>query len=155
MSGSRQVRRPSGRINGDLNGVRAIVCRYSGAHSVAGIDRFTESCSIIRGIFGRHRADAQAFKPLFGHGQANQPATVPGHKVDGFGSNFFGGQGQIAFVFAIFVIHNDNHAPARTSSSAVGTSVKGGWGLIWPDFNKPGSVSLADRGAPESSRAAK
>ena len=32
-----------------------------------------------------------------------------GHEVDGFGSNFFGGEGEIAFVFAIFVIDDDDH----------------------------------------------
>ena len=58
----------------------------------------------------RHGTNAQVVQPLFGHGQADQPAAVLGHEVDGFGSDFFCGQGEIAFVLAIFVVDDHNHA---------------------------------------------
>jgi hypothetical protein len=32
---------------------------------------------------------------------------VSGHEVDGFGRYFVGGDGEVAFVFAILIIHND------------------------------------------------
>ena len=34
-----------------------------------------------------------------------------GHEVDGLGRDAFGGHGEIAFVFAVFVVHHDQHAP--------------------------------------------
>ena len=50
-------------------------------------------------------------EPFFGHGQADQAASVLGHEVDGFGSDLFRGEREIAFVLAIFVVHHDDHAP--------------------------------------------
>jgi len=47
---------------------------------------------------------------LLGHRQANQAASVLSHEVDGLGSDFFGGQREIAFVLAILVVDYDNHA---------------------------------------------
>ena len=47
---------------------------------------------------------------LFGHRQANQPAAVLGHEIDDLGSDMLGGDGQIALVFAVFVVDDDNHA---------------------------------------------
>jgi hypothetical protein len=32
-----------------------------------------------------------------------------GHEVDGFGRNAFGKGDQISFVFAVFVVNDDNH----------------------------------------------
>src|SRR5208283_1449484 len=48
-------------------------------------------------------------QPLLGHGEANQTAAILGHEIDQFRRDFFGGEGQIAFVFAIFIVHHDDH----------------------------------------------
>ena len=42
--------------------------------------------------------------------QADQPAPVHGHEVDGFGGDELGGHGEVAFIFAVFVIDDDQHA---------------------------------------------
>ena len=42
--------------------------------------------------------------------QADQPAPVDGHEVDGFGGDELGGHGEVALVFAVFVIDDDQHA---------------------------------------------
>ena len=39
--------------------------------------------------------------------QADQAAAMSGHEVDGFRRNLLGRDGEIAFVFAIFIIHHD------------------------------------------------
>ncbi len=44
--------------------------------------------------------------------QANQAAPVRGHEVDQFWRDVFRGDGQVAFVFAVFVVDHDKH-PAR------------------------------------------
>ena len=44
-----------------------------------------------------------------GHGQANKASAKLGHKVDGFRGHMLGGHGKVAFIFAPFVIHQNNH----------------------------------------------
>ena len=58
----------------------------------------------------RHRSQPQIVGPFFGQGQADQSAAELRHEVDGFGRDELGGQGQIAFVLTIFVVHNNDHA---------------------------------------------
>ena len=43
-------------------------------------------------------------------GRQIRPRRVLGHEVDGFGGDFFGGHGEVAFVFAVFVVDEDDHA---------------------------------------------
>ena len=47
---------------------------------------------------------------FFGHREANQSTSALGHEVDGFGSDFLRGQSEVAFVLAILVVHDHNHA---------------------------------------------
>ena len=47
---------------------------------------------------------------LFGERHADQAAAELGHEVDGFRRDFFGGHGEVAFVFAVFVVDQDDHA---------------------------------------------
>src|SRR5258707_6398060 len=49
-------------------------------------------------------------EPFFGHGETDQSATELGHEVDGFGGDFFRRDGEIAFVFAVFVDDHHDHA---------------------------------------------
>ena len=51
---------------------------------------------------------------LRGERKANEAAGVARHEVDGFGRNFFGGDDEIAFVFAVFIVdENDEFAFAK------------------------------------------
>ena len=63
---------------------------------------------------------------LLGEGQADEAAAVAGHEVDGFRGDVLGGQGQVAFVFAVFVVDHDDHAAGADFVEAPGTSVNGG-----------------------------
>jgi hypothetical protein len=40
---------------------------------------------------------------------ASQKAVL-GHEVDGIGGDLFGGHGEVAFVFAVLVVDEDDHA---------------------------------------------
>ena len=64
----------------------------------------------LRGVLSRHLAEAKIVEALFGHGEADQPATVLGHEVDGFRRDLFGGHGQVALVLAVFVVDDHDHA---------------------------------------------
>ena len=107
---TREVRWARGGIDRDLNRAGPVVGRDSGGDAVAGVDGFAECRAVVRSVFGGHGPDAQVFKALFGHGQADQSAAVLGHEIDGFGRDFFGGQREVAFVLAIFVVDDHDHA---------------------------------------------
>jgi hypothetical protein len=47
---------------------------------------------------------------FFGKWQADQAARMPGHEVNDFRRHLLGSTHQIAFVLAIFVVNNDDHA---------------------------------------------
>ncbi len=110
VSGTREVVGPRGGIDGDLNGVGAIVGRDAGGDSVAGIDGFGEGGAEVGGVLGRHGRKTKVVEALFGHGQTDEAASVARHEVDGVGSDFLGGHGEIAFVLAVFVVNDDDHA---------------------------------------------
>ena len=47
---------------------------------------------------------------VFCERKANQAARVLRHEIDGFWCDFFGGHREVAFVFAILVVDEDDHA---------------------------------------------
>ncbi len=65
----------------------------------------------VRRILRRHQRQTQGIAALRRQRQADQPAPVRGHEVDDFGRDLLGGDGEIAFVFAVFVVDHDQHAP--------------------------------------------
>ena len=65
-------------------------------------------CDVFSPLIGPMRRWS---KPLFGHRETDQAATKLRHEVDRFRSDLFGRKGQIAFVFAVFIVDDDNHAP--------------------------------------------
>src|SRR5439155_18729660 len=105
-----QVARSGFRINGDLYGAGAVSGGDSRSHALARLDGFADRRAVRRAVLPRLWADAQIIQPLFRQRQADQPAAVLGHEVDGFRRDFLGGESQIAFVLAVFIVHYDHHA---------------------------------------------
>jgi hypothetical protein len=64
----------------------------------------------LRSVLGGHGTDAEVIEALFGHGEADQAASVLGHEVDGFGRDLLGGERDVAFVLAVFIVDDDDHA---------------------------------------------
>ena len=62
----------------------------------------------------------EMLEAFLGHGQADQAASKLGHEVDGFGRDFFGGEGKVAFVLAVFVVDDDDHAAGADFLNRVG-----------------------------------
>ena len=58
----------------------------------------------------RHRRQVQALAHLARHRQADQAARVARHEVDRLGRDEFGREDQVAFVFAVFLVDEDDHA---------------------------------------------
>jgi len=110
MSGTREVGRFCSRVNRDLNGASPIMRRDSGRNASPRVDRLAKCRPVLRSVLHAHGPDTQMFEPLLGHGQANQPAAVLGHKIDRIGGDFLGGQGKVALVLAVLVVDHNDHA---------------------------------------------
>ena len=63
---------------------------------------------------------AQVVGALLGKGETDESATVASHEIDGFGCNVLRGQGKVAFVFAVFIVDNDNHASGADFGDGAG-----------------------------------
>src|SRR5208282_389803 len=100
--------------------------RDSGGHAFAGIEGLAKSGAVLRGVFAAHGTQAEVIKAIFGHGEADQAASILGHEVDCFGSHLFRSEGEIAFVFAILVVDHDDHAAGADFFDCGGDVGKGG-----------------------------
>ncbi len=68
---------------------------------------------------------------LGGQRQADQAAPVLGHEVDGFRRDEVGRQDQVAFIFAVFLVNEDDHAAgANVGNDVFGTGDSHGWGNV-------------------------
>ena len=109
MSGLDDIFRPHFGRNGRLNGMRAIGGGNTRADALRGFDGNGEIGAVLRAVFLRHLRQAQAVHQFVVHRQANQPARVFNHKVNRLRGNELCGHHQIAFVFAVFGVGDDDH----------------------------------------------
>src|SRR6266404_9692705 len=110
MAGAREILRLGLRIDGRQNGDGAVGGADSRAYADARVHRFGKRRAVNGSIDGRHEREAKLVAALFREGHADQAAAVLSHEVDGVGSDFLGGHGEVAFVFAVFVVDEDDHA---------------------------------------------
>ncbi len=75
-----------------------------------GLDRDREGGAVLGAVAQRHRRQAQALAAFARQGQADQAAAEPRHEVDRLGRDVVGGQHQVAFVLAVFLVDEDHHA---------------------------------------------
>ena len=64
-----------------------------------------EGRAVVRRVHRGHQRQRQIVAAFFGQRQANEASAVLGHEVDGLGSDFFRRHGEVAFVLAVFVVH--------------------------------------------------
>ena len=62
-----------------------------------------------RAVLLAHQRQAELFDALLGEGEADQAAGVAGHEVDRVGRGELRRDDEVAFVFAVFVIDQDEH----------------------------------------------
>jgi hypothetical protein len=77
---------------------------------VATVNSFSEGGAVDGGVNGRHKREAELVATLLGQRHADEAAAILGHEVDGFGGDFLGGHGEVAFVFAILIVDEDYHS---------------------------------------------
>ena len=81
-------------------------CRWSCAPWLRSARRTpcrSASCS------GHHQRNLELVEPLGRHRQADQPAAVARHEIDGLRRDFLGGDRQVAFVLAVLIVDDDDH----------------------------------------------
>ena len=76
---------------------------------------------------------------LFRKGQTDQASGMPGHEVDYLGCDLLGGADQIAFIFAIFVVNDDDHLAVADIGNGFLNS-RNRHGLMLPESKWPRKV---------------
>src|SRR5690242_21592824 len=110
MAGRDQILRLGGIVDGVENGFRAIASGNSGGNSGCGIDRNCKCSTKWRSVIGNHHGNAEMSYPLLSERKADQTTPVRRYEIDRFGSDFLGRHAKIAFVLAVFVIHENDHS---------------------------------------------
>ena len=110
MARPRQILRFGLRINRRENGDRPVRGADARGHANARIDRLAKGRSVHRSIDCRHQGQVQLVAALFRQRQANEPTAIFGHEVNGVRRDFLRRHCEIAFVLAVLVVHQDNHA---------------------------------------------
>ncbi len=98
-------------VYGNLNRPGAVVGADAGRHAGGGLDGNVKRGLELRRILLGHGREFQLADTVGRQREADQAAAVFGHEVDRFGSDLFGGDHQIALILAVFVVHENDHAP--------------------------------------------
>ncbi|MNI68468.1 hypothetical protein D3C73_1241660 [compost metagenome] len=88
----------------------AVVGGNAGGDAFGRFDADGEVGLELRGIGLHHRRQAEVGSTGTGQRQAHQAAAMGNHEVDVAGLDQLGRHDQVAFVLAVFVIDDDDHA---------------------------------------------
>jgi hypothetical protein len=77
---------------------------------VCRLDRHGEGGAVRRLVVAHHQRQVELAAALLGQRQADQSAAPLGHEVDRFGRAVLGGNDEVAFVLAVFLVDQDHHA---------------------------------------------
>ena len=105
-----EILRASLGIDRGEDGDGAVGSADAGGDADLRVDGFGEGRAVDARVDQRHEREMEFIAALLGEGEADQAAAKLGHEIDGFGGDFFGGHGEVAFVFAVFVVDQDDHA---------------------------------------------
>ncbi len=102
------VPRSCARRTRDANGVRAIGGRDARGHTFGRLDRNGEVGPVHRAVHRRHGRELQLARALFGDRHADEAASETRHEIDDLGRDGVGGDDEVAFVLAIFLVDQDD-----------------------------------------------
>ena len=86
------------------------VCRRNpGGHPFTSLDRDGEFGAKTTAVALHHQRQLQQLTALTGHGHTDQATAVLGHEIDSLGIHMLRRHHQVAFVFPVLVIHQNNH----------------------------------------------
>ena len=112
MAGRDDMFPPHFRIDRNRDGARPISSGNARGHTIARFNGNGEGGLMPRAIGLRHQRQAQLIHARTRHGKADQPARITRHEIDRIRRRELRGDHQIALILAVFIIHQDEHAPA-------------------------------------------
>src|ERR1700722_160859 len=110
MAGTSKILRAGFFVDCREDGDGAVGGADAGGDAGASVNGFGEGGAVDASVDGRHQRKMKLFAALLGKRQADEATAESSHEIDSFGRDFFGSQGQVAFVFAVFVVNQDDHA---------------------------------------------
>ncbi len=75
-----------------------------------GVDGYGERGFEPGRVFVDHERQLELGQPLRCQGEADEPAPVAAHEIDDLGCDLLGGDHQVAFVFAVLIVDDDDQA---------------------------------------------
>src|SRR5262249_55756241 len=81
----------------------------AGGHAAARVHGDSERRAHGRGVLGHHHPELELVQALAGHRHADQAPPVGRHEVHAFRRDLVGGHDQIALVFTILVVDDQQH----------------------------------------------
>ena len=108
MAGLHQIISHGARGHSGLHGARAVSGRNAGGHALGGFNGHGKRGALFVAIAHCHGWQLEQFAAFAGQGQANQAPAKAGHEVDGLRRDVVGGEHQVAFVFTVFFVHQDD-----------------------------------------------
>lgn len=109
MTGAGEIVGASVWTHRQLDGDGAVTGTDAGGHAFLGVDGFREGGAEVGGVDLRHEGETEAVADVGLEGETDEAAAVDGHEVYGVRRNGIGGDGEVAFVLAVFVVDNDDH----------------------------------------------
>ncbi len=120
VAGAGEVARRGLGIDGGADGVGAVGGGDAGGDAFACLDGLSECGAEAGGVVLRHGEEAQVVGALLSECEADEAAAVAGHEVDGLGGDVLGGEGEVAFVFAVLVVDDNDHAAGADIGNGTG-----------------------------------
>ena len=111
VAGRHDVPEVLGGIDGDGDGMRAVMRRDAGAYAFARLDGHGEGRGVARAVRARHQLEMKLLGAVGVERQADKPAAMLGHEIDGVRRCHLRGDDEVALVLALLCIDEDEHAP--------------------------------------------
>jgi hypothetical protein len=113
-------------MDGDLDCTGSIFSRNASANSVFGasINADCESGLVAVGVAIHHQWQIEGIQALTLHRQADQAPSFSCHEIDLLGRCELGSTDQVAFVFAIFIVHHHDRLAIADGRQSIGNGIE-------------------------------
>ncbi|MNQ93255.1 hypothetical protein D3C85_1087130 [compost metagenome] len=111
--------------HGGLHGAGAVGGGDAGGHARGRFDGHGKGSAEHAAVARHHLLQAQPLTVFIGQGQADQAARFAGHETDCLGVAAVGGKQQVAFVFPVFIVHQQDHLALPVVFEDLFDAVKG------------------------------
>jgi hypothetical protein len=118
---------PGLRIDGDMHRGGPVCRRDPGGDVFARIDRDGKGRPERGGVFNGLLRQLQLFHSLRGEGEADQTPGMLGHEIDGMRGHLFRRNDEVAFIFPVFIVHQDDELALFDVADGVFDTIERAW----------------------------